>query len=101
MDLLAIQKALQHASLDGWLFYDFHNRDTIAARVLNMDTHRFASRRWYYYIPSAGSPQKLVHSIEPWRCDHLPGDKHVYLAWQQQHQLLKQILTGAKKVAMQ
>ncbi len=101
MDLKAIQNALKEAELDGWLFYDFHNRDMIAARILNMDTKRFASRRWFYYIPSEGEPQKLVHRIEPWRCDHLPGEKHIYLPWQEQHRLLRDILKWAKKVAMQ
>ncbi len=101
MDLHAIQQALQQAGLDGWLFYDFHNRDAIAARILKMDTKRFASRRWYYFIPAKGEPQKLVHRIEPWRCDHLPGTKHIYLPWQEQHQLLKKMLGSAKKVAMQ
>ncbi|HQG46845.1 MAG TPA: aminopeptidase P family protein, partial [bacterium] len=100
MDLSAIQQALKDAGLDGWLFYDFHNRDAIAARILGMDTHRFASRRWYYYIPASGEPQKLVHRIEPWRCDHLPGAKHIYLPWQEQHALLKSMLGSAKKVAM-
>ncbi|NOY61148.1 MAG: hypothetical protein GXO75_19740 [Calditrichaeota bacterium] len=47
MELSSIQKALREADIDGWLFYDFHNRDAIAARVLNMDTSRFASRRWF------------------------------------------------------
>ena len=89
MDLKAIQQALQDAQVDGWLFYDFHNRDAIAARILKMDTGRFASRRWYYYIPAHGQPKKLVHKIEPWRCDHLPGEKYIYLPWQQQHELLK------------
>lgn len=101
MDLLKIQSALTKHGLDGWLFYDFHNRDAIAARILKMDTKRFASRRWFYYIPAKGEAQKLVHSIEPWRCDHLPGKKNIYLPWQQQHQLLKEILGDAKKVAMQ
>ena len=101
MDLSAIQQALRDAGYDGWLFYDFHNRDAIAARILKMDTTRFASRRWYYYIPANGEPQKLVHRIEPWRCDHLPGAKHVYLPWQQQQSLLRAMLGDAKKVAMQ
>jgi Xaa-Pro aminopeptidase len=101
MDLSAIQQALRDAGYDGWLFYDFHNRDAIAARILKMDTTRFASRRWYYYIPANGEPQKLVHRIEPWRCDHLPGAKHVYLPWQQQQSLLRAMLGDAKNVAMQ
>ena len=33
MDLQAIQKALVDLGMDGWLFYDFHNRDAIAARI--------------------------------------------------------------------
>ena len=101
MEISVIQQAIKDAGFDGWLFYDFHNRDAIAARVLKMDTNRFASRRWYYYIPAEGTPQKLVHAIEPWRCDHLPGDKHIYLPWQQQQQLLKDILADSKHVAMQ
>ncbi len=101
MDLQEIQKALKDAGYDGWLFYDFHNRDQIAARVLGMDTKRFASRRWFYYIPAEGEPKKLVHKIESWRCDNLPGEKLVYLPWEEQQDLLHKILTGAKKVAMQ
>ena len=101
MDLEGIQAALRAAQIDGWLFYDFHNRDAIAARILNRDTSRFASRRWFYYIPAKGSPQKLVHKIEPWQNDHLPGDRHIYLPWQQQHEILKNILSSAKRVAMQ
>lgn len=100
MELEKIQTALKEASLDGWLFYDFRSRDQIAARILKMD-NRFRSRRWYYFIPSEGEPQKLVHAIEPWSLDHLPGTKHIYLPWQQQHSLLSQILAGKSRVAMQ
>ena len=101
MDLHAIQSALREAGIDGWLFYDFHNRDAIAARILNMDTSRFASRRWFYFIPAEGEPQKLVHRIEPWRCDHLPGKKNVYLPWTQQQEMLRDMLGDAKTIAMQ
>lgn len=101
MNLSAIQTALKSAGIDGWLFYDFHNRDAIASRILQMDTKRFSTRRWFYYIPAEGTPQKLVHKIEAWRCDNLPGDKNVYLPWQEQNALLKKILGNAKKIAMQ
>ncbi|MDZ7315358.1 MAG: M24 family metallopeptidase [candidate division KSB1 bacterium] len=101
MDLAAIQQELQRSRIDGWLFYDFHHRDPIAARILDMDTTRFASRRWFYYIPAYGEPKKLVHRIEPWRCDHLPGQKRVYLSWQELHQALQEIVADASTVAMQ
>ncbi len=101
MDLEAIQRALKEAGVDGWLFYDFHNRDAIAHKILEIDTSRFSSRRWFYYIPAVGEPQKIVHSIERWRLDHLPGERHIYLPWQQLHDILRQVLSGAGKVAMQ
>ncbi len=101
MQLEAIQKALKESNIDGWLFYDFHNRDAIAHRILNIDTKRFTSRRWFYYIPAEGTPKKLVHSIETYKLVHLPGEQYVYLPWEQQHALLREILADAKKIAMQ
>lgn len=101
VDIKKIQDAIKAQGFDGWLFYDFHGRDAIATRILQMDTKRFSTRRWYYYIPAQGTPQKLVHKIEQWRCDNLPGDKNVYLPWQEMQSQLKKILGNAKKVAMQ
>jgi len=101
MHLEAIQQALRESGLDGWLFYDFHNRDPIADRILGLDPKKFTSRRWYYFIPAKGEPKKLVHSIERGRLDSLPGERLIYLPWQQQHVLLKGILKGAKRIAMQ
>ncbi|MFN3269952.1 MAG: M24 family metallopeptidase, partial [Candidatus Kapaibacteriota bacterium] len=101
MNVELIQKELKREGLDGWLFYDFHNRDPIAIRILNIDTKRFTSRRWFYYIPSEGSPKKLVHKIESWKLDHLPGEKFIYLPWEELHNQLRQILSGAQKIAMQ
>ncbi|MCX7880512.1 MAG: M24 family metallopeptidase [Ignavibacteria bacterium] len=101
MDILAIQKELKNEGLDGWLFYDFHNRDAIAMRILGIDPKRFTSRRWYYFVPAEGTPKKLVHKIESWKLDSLPGEKYVYLPWQEQHSLLRQIIGNAKKIAMQ
>lgn len=101
MDIAKIQTALKELGIDGWLFYDFHNRDAIAARILNKDRSKMATRRWFYYIPTEGEPMKLVHKIEPWQLDSLPGDKLIYLPWEQQHAHLRTILGNAKKVAMQ
>ena len=63
MDLDRIQAALQDAKLDGWLFYDHHHRDPIAYRVLGI-APAMVTRRWYYLIPAAGEPAKLLHRIE-------------------------------------
>jgi Xaa-Pro dipeptidase len=101
MDLSAIQSALKAADVDGWLFYDFHNRDAIALKILNIDTSRFTSRRWLYFIPAVGEPQRIVHAIEPWKLDHLPGAKLQYSSWVKLHELIKQALAKSKKIMMQ
>lgn len=101
MDLVEIQSALQQAGVDGWLFYDFRSRDAIGQCILGMDPTRHLTRRWYYFIPARGTAQKIVHRIEPWSCDQLPGDKQIYLAWQEQHAMLRQALGNSKKIAMQ
>ena len=79
-ELDKIQAELQSQGLDGWLFYDFHGRDPIAYRVLGLQAE-MVTRRWYYFVPAQGTPQKLVHRIEANRLDKLPGQKHEYVAW--------------------
>jgi len=100
MDLNAMQAALREAKLDGWLFYDHHHRDLIAYRVLKLEP-KMCTRRWYYFIPAAGEPAKLVHRIESRNLDGLPGSGHLYSSWSEQREMLRRILEGKKRVAMQ
>ncbi len=101
MDLSAIQTALREARLDGWLFYDHHHRDPLSYGILGLDAHSFVSRRWFYFVPAAGGPQKLVHRIEAGKLDTLPGVKREYSSWQELERALETMLSGATKIAMQ
>jgi len=101
MDLKSIQAELQRAGLDGWLFFDHHERDSLAYRVLGLKSSGHVSRRWYYFIPAQGEPVGLVHRVEPHVLDVLPGTKIFYARWQEQQSGLRQLLQSAKKVAMQ
>ena len=101
MNLDAIQAALRESSLDGWLFYDHHHRDPIAARILSLDPKAHITRRWYYFIPASGDPGKLVHRIEQGRLDALPGAKTQYSSWQELRAGLENLLQNQKKIAMQ
>jgi Xaa-Pro dipeptidase len=100
MNIDAIQSALKDLNLDGWLFYDHHHRDPIAYRVLGLD-HMLTTRRWYYLIPAAGQPAKLVHRIESHNLDALPGEGREYSAWREQREGLAAMLGGVKKLAME
>jgi Xaa-Pro aminopeptidase len=101
MELDAIQAALQQAQLDGWLFYDHHHRDPIAYRILGLSESLHISRRWYYFVPAAGEPRKLVHRVESGRLDPLPGKAQLYSSWQELEAGLRQMLNGAERIAMQ
>ncbi|MFQ5776476.1 MAG: M24 family metallopeptidase [Terriglobia bacterium] len=99
-DLEAIQAELKQQGLDGWLLYDILHRDPIAYRVLGL-APALVKRRWYYFIPAAGSPRKLVHRIEAGQLDSLPGEKDAYAAWGEQREKLGGLLGTARTIAMQ
>jgi Xaa-Pro aminopeptidase len=101
MQFDAIQSALREANLDGWLFYDHHHRDPIAARILGLDEKAHITRRWYYFVPASGEPRKLVHRIEQDRLDVLPGTKGMYSSWQELHAGLEAMLAPGRRLAMQ
>jgi Xaa-Pro aminopeptidase len=96
-----IQQTLQTERLDGWLLYNFRGSNIFATRLLSLPEHIMFTRRYFYYIPASGEPRKLVHRIEEWNLDTLPGSKNVYLSWRSLEEGLKQLLSGAKKVAME
>jgi Xaa-Pro dipeptidase len=101
MDILRIQEALRREKLDGWLFFDHHERDPLAYRVLGFRPIRHVTRRWYYLIPATGEPRGLVHRIEAGMIDALPGEKIEYSSWQEQHAELARLLKGLTRIAMQ
>jgi Xaa-Pro dipeptidase len=101
MQIDDIQKALRDEKLDGWLFFDHHQRDPLAYRILKLNASRTVTRRWYYLIPANGEPKGLVHAIESGVLAGLPGKIQIYSSWAAQVDGLKSLLTGCRRVAMQ
>jgi Xaa-Pro aminopeptidase len=97
----AVQKALIEAGLDGWLFYQFHDLDPMADRILRLPEGSMGTRRWFYWVPSTGEPVRLVHAIEAGALDSVPGSKTLYVGWRQLQDSLKTILSGVRRLAMQ
>src|SRR5215207_5479857 len=105
-----IQAALREANLDGWLFYDFRRSDPLAYRILRLPTQGVTTRRWFYYVPVVGEPVGVVHSIERYRLDALPGRKIIYRSWEELHAGVRDALASGglknrrvllRKIAMQ
>jgi Xaa-Pro aminopeptidase len=102
LSIPAVQNALKEEGLDGWLLYDFHGSNPIARRLTGLDNGgKMTTRRWYYVIPAQGEPKKLVHAIEPFNLDHLPGSKTIYSQRQSLATGLQQVLGGMKRIAME
>ena len=100
-ELGPVQDALREYGLDGWLLYDFKGSNPLARRILDLDGRKPFSRRFFYFVPAVGPPIKLVHSIEAGALDHLPGEKRVYLRWQELEDGVSALVTGRSRVAME
>ena len=101
-DVAAVQQTLKAEGLDGWLLYDFHGSNPIAARLLGTaNGSKMTTRRWFYLVPASGEPRGLVHAIERRTLDALPGEKVVYAGRQQLDAGLTTLLSGLKRVAME
>jgi Xaa-Pro dipeptidase len=102
LDIGAVQAALTADGLDAWLLYDFHGSNPVSYRLAGMGgAGHLATRRWFYLIPRSGEPQALVHAIERYNLDHLPGDKTIYAGREQLRAGLGALLAGRTRVAME
>lgn len=102
LDVAAVQRALAAEGLDGWLLYDFHGSNPIAAKLAGLTSGvHMTTRRWYYLIPAAGEPRAVVHAIERHNLDALPGDKIVYAGRRQLDEALTRLLRGVSRIAME
>jgi Xaa-Pro aminopeptidase len=102
LDVAAVQQELRSERLDGWLLYDFHGSNPIAASVAGLvGGPHMTTRRWYYLIPANGRPLGLVHAIERHNLDSLPGEKIVYAGRQQLDEGLTRLLRGMTRIAME
>ncbi len=98
--LPALQSALDRAGLDGWLLYDFHGLNPVAVGMLEL--RGMTTRRFFVYIPRAGSPVALTHAIEqgPWMGWPAKWTKEKYSSWRTLESLLAKLVKG-KRVAME
>lgn len=101
MLIAEIQSQLARQGIDGWLFYDFHRRNPIAYRTLQLPEHLIVTRRWYYFVPSSGEPVGLVSALERNNLDSLPGRKLVYRTWQERRDALVEMLPAGSQIAME
>ncbi len=101
--LPAIQSALAHLGLEGWLFYDFRGSNPVALRAMGLLSS--GTRRWFLWIPVRGEAQLLIHAIERNNFrqinPQLSVETKTYVSWQDLHLALAEMLAGVKVIAME
>jgi Xaa-Pro dipeptidase len=95
-----LQRVIRECGVDGWLLFDFHGVNPIAAGLLGFDG--FTTRRAFAWIPADGTPVALSHVIEqgPWR--HWPREwgNRPYSGWRSLEASLGELVRG-RRVAME
>jgi Xaa-Pro aminopeptidase len=86
--------------LDGWLLYDFHGNNPIAAGVIGLEG--MVTRRVFVLVPREGPPCALGHAIEqgPWRKWPPEWPRATYSAWRELEARVGELVRG-KRVAME
>jgi Xaa-Pro dipeptidase len=93
--------AVRQSGLDGWLLYDFHGLNPVARRVALLPEGGVFTRRWFLWIPANGDVAWVVSRLEVDQFANMPGRKHVYVGWRELHEQLREVLSGATRVAME
>ncbi|MBV9710398.1 MAG: aminopeptidase P family protein [Ktedonobacteraceae bacterium] len=101
MDLARIQQALRAEKLDGWLFYDFRKSNPIAYQVLDLPQQEMYTRRWFYFVPTEGTPTAIVSAVESHVLRSLPGDQLIYRTWSEMHEHLRSTIGNGTTIAME
>ena len=91
-----VQAELRSRGLDGWLLYDFKDRNPIARALLDID---WTTRRAFALIPAEGTPRLLIHAIEHSSWRHLDWPKTSYSSWQEMETGIAALLAGCGQVA--
>ena len=91
-----VQAALREQGFDGWLLYDFKDRNPIGRSLLGLE---WTTRRGFALVPASGPPRLLIHAIEHSSWRHLDWARESYSSRQHMEEGLHALLKGCSRVA--
>ena len=91
-----VQAVLQERGFDGWLIYDFKDRNPIGRSLLGLE---WTTRRGFALVPAHGRPRLLIHAIEHSSWRHLDWPRESYSSRQRMEEGLRTLLAGCERVA--
>jgi len=93
-----IQQALALQGVDGWLLFDFHGQNPIAAALTGVG---WTTRRSFVLIPREGDPVALIHAIEGSAWRHWPWQTRRYAGWRALESELAQMVAARPRLALE
>lgn len=96
--LARVREALAEGDVDGWLLYEFHGHNPVAASLLDVQR---TTRRSFTLVPRTGPPVALIHAIERSSWRSWPWETRTYADWRGMEEALAGILEGRARVAME
>ncbi|GBD07355.1 Xaa-Pro dipeptidase [bacterium HR21] len=101
VDWTHIQQLLCRAGIPAWLLYDFRGSNPFAARLLGLPAELHATRRWAVLIPAEGTPQKLVHRIEPHVLRGIAAEERLYSTYAEWRAVLAEWCQRYRRLALE
>ncbi len=98
LDRAVLTRGLQDLGADGWLLFDFHGCNPVAAQLLPGGS--LATRRVFVWIPCEGEITAIVHRIEMQPFEGFSGRIIPYARHQELHAALAEVV-GGRTAAME
>lgn len=93
-----VQEALREHDIDGWLLYEFHGLNPVAATLLGTGK---TTRRGFAFVPRDGEPVALIHAIEHSAWRDWPFAVRTYQGWRDMEASLASLVRECERIAME
>ena len=93
------QEYLTQEGIPGWLVYDYRQANPVFWLVISATGH--VTRPCYFYLPAQGEPTLLVHHVDAGKFADSGVAVSVYSSRDSMLAALRELLSGASKIAME
>ena len=93
------QEYLTQEGIPGWLVYDYRQANPVFWLVISASGH--VTRPCYFYLPAQGEPTLLVHHVDAGKFAGSGVAVAVYSSRDSMLAALRELLSGASKIAME
>ena len=99
IDLQPAQTYMRENHIQGWLICDFRGSNPVLWQVLGQK--KWTTRRCFLWVPAAGAPAALAHTIDRNQFAGLGLDVQLYVSWPEMRLKLGELLAGQARVAVE